>query len=247
MMRKFEELSMNAWPGFNVSFYDGWVMRSAQGYTKRANSVIPIYDSTEDLPTKVQQVEKFYQSKGLPAIFKLTNTPSHSELEKYLKSLGYSFQGETSVQILQIDDNFVFDTTDLSIYNTLEEIWKDKFVSLNNVPENSRELMANLLKRIPCQTSYVSLEKSGKTIGCALGILEGTNFGLFNIVIDSKLRGKGFGKELVTKLVGIGKKLGAKTAYLQVELKNAPAINLYKTIGFKEEYQYWYRVKNLEG
>jgi len=40
----------------------------------------------------------------------------------------------------------------------------------------------------------------------------------------------------------VGRKKGAKIAYLQVDEPNRNAIALYSKIGFHEEYQYWYRV-----
>jgi hypothetical protein len=48
-----EELSLNAWPAHQTLLYDGWVIRFANGYTKRANSVNPLYLSTIDLDEKI--------------------------------------------------------------------------------------------------------------------------------------------------------------------------------------------------
>ena len=35
--------------------------------------------------------------------------------------------------------------------------------------------------------------------------------------------------------------LGARNAYLQVNVENEPARRLYREFGFAERYQYWYR------
>jgi ribosomal protein S18 acetylase RimI-like enzyme len=40
-----------------------------------------------------------------------------------------------------------------------------------------------------------------------------------------------------------GKAHGAQTAYLQVMLDNPAGLALYRDLGFKEIYKYWYRVK----
>lgn len=51
-MNILEELSMNALPALQTILYDGWVIRFADGYSNRANSVNPIYPSIENVHKK---------------------------------------------------------------------------------------------------------------------------------------------------------------------------------------------------
>ena len=44
MIRYLEELALNAWTSIQTVVYDGWLIRFSNGYTKRANSVNPIYE-----------------------------------------------------------------------------------------------------------------------------------------------------------------------------------------------------------
>ena len=53
MIHLMEELSYNAWASLQNLYYDGWILRFADGYTRRANSVNPIYPSTHDLNEKI--------------------------------------------------------------------------------------------------------------------------------------------------------------------------------------------------
>ena len=61
---------MNAWPSLQTVLYDGWVIRVSGGYTKRANSICPIYPSVLDLDEKLRYCEELYTSMRLPVVFK---------------------------------------------------------------------------------------------------------------------------------------------------------------------------------
>ena len=76
-----------------------------------------------------------------------------------------------------------------------------------------------------------------------MGVVQGQFVGLFDIVTDVDLRNHGHGQQLVSDLLAWGKERGAQIAYLQVMLNNPIAQRLYAKLGFKESYQYWYRVK----
>ena len=65
LIQKIEELSMNALPGIQMNVYDGWILRFADGYTKRANSINPIYFSNEDLNNKIENAEQMYRKRKL--------------------------------------------------------------------------------------------------------------------------------------------------------------------------------------
>ena len=72
MITNLEELSMNAWPALQTKLYDGWALRFANGYTKRSNSINPIYNSTISLQVKLDFCEKKYAHFNLPVVYKLT-------------------------------------------------------------------------------------------------------------------------------------------------------------------------------
>lgn len=81
-----EEISLNNWQPLSTLLYDGWVLRFANGYTKRANSVNLIHYSTNDLNLKIKECERLYSSKNLPTTFKITPfvQPNFEEKRLYL-------------------------------------------------------------------------------------------------------------------------------------------------------------------
>jgi ribosomal protein S18 acetylase RimI-like enzyme len=98
MIRTIEELSLNAWPALQTILVDGWVLRFAGGYTRRANSVNPLYPSQDDLAGKVARCERLYRDRGLPVVFKLTAESCPPELDACLAERGYALDALTSVQ-----------------------------------------------------------------------------------------------------------------------------------------------------
>jgi ribosomal protein S18 acetylase RimI-like enzyme len=87
------------------------------------------------------------------------------------------------------------------------------------------------------------LVKDNQVVSCGLGVLENQYIGLFEIITTKNKRGRGFGRELILNILDWGKKKGATKAYLQVVMNNEAALNLYSKLGFKEIYQYFYRIK----
>ncbi len=70
--RRLEEVALNAWPALQQMLFDGWVLRFAKGYTKRANSVNPVFASSLDIDEKIDTCTRLYGDQGLPLIFRLT-------------------------------------------------------------------------------------------------------------------------------------------------------------------------------
>jgi N-acetylglutamate synthase len=93
---------------------------------------------------------------------------------------------------------------------------------------------------------YASLSVSGEAASCALGVLEGEFFGLFDVVTAPEHRSKGHATALLSSMLDWAQKNGARHAYLGVVALNSPARRLYDKLGFREVYRYWYRVPSLD-
>lgn len=146
MIRAIEELSMNAWPAMQTLHYDGWVLRFADGYTKRANSVNPLYDSKMDLDEKIKVSESFYRDKGLPTVFKMTAASAPANLDTRLVARGYRIDSPTSVQLLDLSaaEYKITDAVDLT--STDSEAWHESFARMNNVDSNRRATHEHILR-----------------------------------------------------------------------------------------------------
>ena len=84
----------------------------------------------------------------------------------------------------------------------------------------------------------------GRSVAWGLAVAERGKVGLFDIVTAPEARRQGAARRLVMALLAWGQGQGARDAYLQVVTTNAPAIALYRSLGFVAAYRYHYRVEN---
>lgn len=243
-IRIIEELSMNALPALQTNIYDGWVLRFADGYTNRANSINPIYPSYEDLCNKIEIVNQIYRSRNLKTVYKMTKQALPENLDETLEKNGYILAGLTGVQVLALKDTVVEVKHKAVIFNKFNENWFNHYCHLNNIGEDNTVTLKNMLKSIISKAAYFLLQDDdGEIVACGMCVLEREYIGLFDIVTAYKHRNKGYGTILIQNILHWGRENGANYAYLQVVLNNVPALKLYSKIGFKEVYQYWYRSK----
>ncbi len=243
MIRKLEEISMNAWPSLSTVLYDGWVIRFANGVTRRANSVNPIYSSSILVDEKIEYCEKLYKNYKQQAVYKMTSDVFPKNLDLLLDERGYEKVAMTSFQTMNLNAIGKNNFDGIKINTKFDDKWLMRFMAISEANESIFLNCKNMIKNIKMKTCYVDLVNEGKYIGSGLGVLEDGYIGLFEIVILKDERNKGNGYKIVNSILNWGATNGADNAYLQVMIDNPSALSLYEKIGFKEEYKYWYRVK----
>jgi len=102
LIRHLEELSLNALPALETTYLDGWVVRFADGYTKRANSVNPLYTSVTDVEDKMDYCESMYAVRKQPTVYKMTPLAEPRDLDQFLTERGYREEPGASVQLLAL-------------------------------------------------------------------------------------------------------------------------------------------------
>jgi ribosomal protein S18 acetylase RimI-like enzyme len=240
-----EELSMNAWPSIQTILYDGWILRMANGYTKRANSINLLYKSKINLEEKIEYCRNLYSQNNLPAIYKLLECDEHKIIDNELETLSYEKLDITSVQIcnnLKILDN---DFDKIIINDIFTDEWVNGFIECNNIKFEYTETLKVMLKNTIGNKIIIAKKIGDETIGCGYGVIENGYIGIFDIVVKESRRGNGYGKEIVQTILSEAGKIGVKKSYLQVVNNNEIAKNIYKKLGYEEKYKYWYRKKEI--
>ena len=61
---RVEEVCLNAWPAPQELHYDGWLIRLADGQTRRSNSVNVLRDGMLPVEEKIDYCERVYRGHG---------------------------------------------------------------------------------------------------------------------------------------------------------------------------------------
>ncbi|MBO0779253.1 MAG: GNAT family N-acetyltransferase [Ktedonobacteraceae bacterium] len=240
--RRIEEAGLNSWPALQQHLFDGWVIRFARGYTKRANSVTPLYPQLLPIEEKIERCEHFYEEKKLPVIFRLPSFAEESQaLDQLLERRGYRYLDRTLVWSARLSPGPEVDDAAWRLVPL--ESWFPIYRQFSVRYMEQQHLHRELLERIAPPVMYAALYEQGVPVACGLGVLEHEALGIFDVVTDPERRRKGYGRRLVVRMLNWGRQRGAQYAYLQVMDTNQAARRMYEQLGFQDCYYYWYRVR----
>ena len=240
--RRIEEASLNSWPALQQILLDGWILRFSKGYTRRANSVNPLYGSGMEVAEKVTMCEDLYSEKGLSPMFRLTAFCVPRNLDEILAACGYEKAAPTSVMYFDVGKCDSYLPTSQWPRSDSLDTWMDAFCRLTGTRLEDHQTHRKILQAIPSKRFLASLSDSGQLVTCGLGVLENRTLGIYDLVTDPEQRNKGYGTKFVLGLLSWARTNGARHAYLQVMSTNSAARHLYTKLGFRDLYAYWYRV-----
>lgn len=244
--RRIEEAALNSWPALRQLLFEGWVIRLSNGYTKRANSVTPVYPSTLAMQDKVAFCEQLYQEQHLPMVFRLPSFVSEiQKLDELLVQKGYSSMDSTLVLSTRLTPGEYSHAPGFQAVSL--DTWLPLYSQFNQVRPEQQPLHRAILQQIVPRSLFALYYEDGAPVACGLGVLEGDVFGLFDIATHFEQRQKGYGARLVASMLAWASQNGGGRAYLQVVRTNQVARHLYARLGFQELYHYWYRVQTSTG
>lgn len=241
--KSIEEFSINAWPALQTVLLDGWLLRFADGYTKRSNSISALYEGGElSLADKIARSEAVYEQAGQPAIFKITPFV-HPELEPLLEQRGYRTI-EPSL-VMELDDlSRVPDPTPeyrIRVEGAVTPAWVEELRTVGGLSERNGRTTIKLFERPLLRTGFFTLYDDEAPVACGLGAANEAYVGLFDIATHPERRNRGLGEQLLRHILVWAREGGTKRSCLMVLKDNPPANRLYEKLGYRTVYEYSYR------
>jgi len=241
LQKRLEEALLNAWPALQQILLDGWVLRFSKGYTRRANSVNPLFESTMDVGKKIATCEKLYADKKLPTIFRMTPYSSPADLDQILEQSRYRSSGASVLFHFDIAHQFIAAAPAVTLREETLEDWMRFFCHFSRSSLGKHQTHKEMLQSIPGERLLFSITALSNVVACGLGVLEDEFFGIFDLVADPLQQQKGYGTKILLSMLKWAKKHGARHGYLHASKNSQHMRQLYTNLGFQELYEFWYR------
>ena len=233
---ELEELSNATWPADKEVEIGKWIARISDGFTLRANSVLPlgagpIGEPTGPLEQAVKGVIEMYESAGLAPAF-VVPLPLYEELDIYLAEQNWSQKliadylvNETVTEAPDARENFIYTTR-----TNPDQRW------LGLVGDDD---LQKIMERAPA--IYGAIEYQGAVIGVGRIAVRGTWSLVTRLFIAPEFRGQGLSRYLMDNLTASARSEGATKVALQVDQVNSVAMALYQSMGFRLHHTCSYR------
>jgi len=118
-------------------------------------------------------------------------------------------------------------------FKALNEAWISKHFTLET---KDREVLEDPQGKIIAHGGkiFMALDE-GRAVGCAALIaMPDGGYEVAKMTVSEVLRGSGLGKRLMQACIDEGRRLGAPRLYLETNSSLAPAIGLYRAMGFRD-------------
>jgi putative acetyltransferase len=118
-------------------------------------------------------------------------------------------------------------------FKALNEAWIGKYFAIE---PKDREVIENPEAKIIARGGRVFMAiRGGEAVGCvALIAMADGGYEVAKMTVREDLRGSGLGKQLMQACIDEGVRLGAPRLYLETNSSLAPAIGLYRSMGFED-------------
>ena len=196
-----EELSMNAWPSLRTLVYDGWIIRLANGYGNRSNSINPIYPSKIDLDEKFNYCDRLFSRYNLLTAYKIIGCDEYKIIDKKLEDQNFKTINETSIQVCQIPEIPEFNYQGIVVKDDFSDGWKESVIEFNRIEEIHKPTFKKIMDNVAVEKVVVHKEVGGEIVGCGYGAIERNYVGIFDIVVKENFRGRGYGREIVEAIL----------------------------------------------
>ncbi|MEV6999875.1 GNAT family N-acetyltransferase [Streptomyces sp. NPDC093982] len=236
----YEELAhvaARAWRPVESERLGEWELRAASGFTRRANSVLPLGDPGIPLPAALDVVRRWYGDRGLPAYVQTATGAEGTQelLCAELERLGWVREVSAEIWIGALAP--VADRAEdagVVLVREADEAWLARYQR-----KGVSEVALKVLESGP-SVWFATVPSAEGGAPAAIGrcVVDGRWAGFAAVEVDPALRRQGLATRVMAALARQALDEGASAAWLQVEAENVGAREMYAGMGFAAHHAY---------
>ncbi|MFC8276927.1 GNAT family N-acetyltransferase [Streptomyces sp. NPDC057271] len=215
-----------------------WTLRAAGGFTRRANSVLPLGDPGLPLDEALARVRDWYRKRDLPAYVQ-TATGAEGTQELLCADLerrGWRSEVSAEVRIggLAPVGDLDADVSRVRLTRSVDDAWLRRYNRSGAVGPHVRSVLAG------GPSVWFASVPGTEDIPAAIGrcVVDGRWAGFMAVEVDPAQRRRGLATAVMAALARQALDEGASAAWLQVEAENDGARSLYAGMGFAVHHHY---------
>ncbi|MFE7602822.1 GNAT family N-acetyltransferase [Streptomyces sp. NPDC057494] len=227
-----------AWQPVESEALGEWTLRASDGFTRRANSVLPLGDPGMPVADALTHVRAWYAARKLPAYVQ-TSTGAEGTQELLCAALDrHGWRREVSAEVrigaLAPIGDLDADVSAVRLSRTVDEAWLRRYQRFEEASPAVRSVLAS-----GPSVWFASVAGTGEVPG-AIGrcVVDGRWAGFMAVEVDPGQRRRGLATAVMTALARQALDEGASAAWLQVEADNDGARALYDGMGFAPHHHY---------
>jgi N-acetylglutamate synthase len=238
-----EEIAGEGWPAPDAAWLGRWLLRAAEGFTGRANSVLPLGEPDRPLGPALAEVESWYAARSLPARFQVP-LPARAALDAALAGRGWS--AYNSVLVLTADVATARAATpergDLPPVVIEPTPAADWLAGYHYRGSGVLPPVAQRILTAPERCGFAVVRSSEGTLAVGRAVVTGRWAGVTALDVAEQHRRRGLGSHVMRGLLDWAGAAGASSVYLQVAEENGAALALYARLRFAPHHRYHYRL-----
>lgn len=247
-----QEVAALGWPAPDTERLGGWLLRAADGFTGRANSVLPVGDPGRPLDEALRHVEAWYAARGLPVLVQVP-LPACADLDTALAAHGYG-HAVNAAHVLTAEAAGVLaaaragggrpgDADEghpprvrLDPEPSPDWLGLYHYRGARSLPGVALDIMT-----APSRVVFATAEHGGDPVAIGRAVVARDWVGLTALEVREDQRRRGLARVVMAALMEWAITQRARQVYLQVAVDNAPALALYDRLGFARHHTYHYR------
>lgn len=229
-----------AWQPVESEPLGDWRLRAAGGFTRRANSVLPLGDPGVPLDAALARVRQWYADRGLtPYVQTATGADgTQEELCAALEGRGWRREVTAEVRIAALAPigDLAAEVSRVRLSRTADPAWLSRYQRF----ENPGPEVTAVLGSGPSVWFATVPAEAGDAAPAAIGrcVVDGRWAGFMAVEVAPEHRRRGLATTVMTALARQAMDEGASASWLQVEAENEGARALYDGMGFSTHHRY---------